>query len=192
MNTPAKFLKGALALLSLCFLQTTFAGVDKAPVSNTSVTVNNTAANPVPVTVQNVIRTRGADALQVYDQAQSKSANATDYIDSISFDVPAGKRLVIETITLFSNLQPGQTLWSAQFRTTVNGSSVFGHMLSVEAQGINGNGGPAFAATHSIRGYCDGGAGVLSIGFSRNANTGNWSVGASVTGYLVDIVNATS
>lgn len=180
-NKSSKVFISGIALVSLLLFQSAFAGAQK-------VIVNNGASDPVPVKVLTGVATTAADnpAFQPYGKDQSGAGPSDDYIASIPFDVPAGKRFVIQSVTFFSDMPSGQNLWAATLRTTINGNNVYQN-LSVEAQGQDANGNARFTGTHDLHSYCDAGTGTVSIGFSRSANTGSWSIGASVVGYLVDL-----
>lgn len=185
MNISSKkFTAGAIALVSLCLLQSAFAGTQK-------VIVNNGASNPVPVTVHGTVSTAASDnpAFQPYGKSRSGDGPGDDYIASLSFDVPAGKRFVIQSVTFFSDMPNGQNLWAVTLRTTINGDYVY-QSLPVQAQGQDANGFARFTAAQAIQTYSEAGTGTVSVGFSRSGNTGNWSIGASVVGYLVDVATA--
>ena len=132
-------LLGALALTSSAQVKTATTTSPTTPPS-APVTVVNTTANPVPVAgTVNVSGTANvsisdnsaAHPLQVHDvdhaprtpYAQTKrlSFNPSDRAILGNFDVPAGKRLVIESFSIFGKLPSGMKLVEASINAFQGG-----------------------------------------------------------------------
>lgn len=180
-----------IAVVSLSGLQTS---EGNPPFEN--VTVNNTPANPVPVmvqnpttavTIQNTPSVKAADnpAFQPYVQSGSHF-DQIGSSDSISFDVPAGKRLVIELVTVTLDLPTGQNQATNSLLLNEGSPRQVIHEMTSTAEGDNG-GGSRFVTTQTLRAYAEAGTGTVKIHIGRNssASTFGWSV--SVSGYLVDL-----
>lgn len=157
--------------------------------NNQGVIVENTAANPVPVNVQNQVTTKGADnpafqpfAKDVVDVPAFPGPN-----DTVTFDVPAGKRLVIELVTIRGTLSSGNTLAIAIIKTLQPDGSTVTHGLTIPPLGTSSTGLPTYSLTHPLRLYAEPGVGSVSIFVARNGDGPTFSVGASISGYLVDI-----
>jgi hypothetical protein len=101
-----------------------------------SVTVTNTAANPVPVT--GTVGVQGTPSVKVVDQREpfetrlDLSLGDGDFGDGANFTVPTGKRLVVEFISARVTLPPGQT--PSIFVNSLSGA--VGYALPLEPQGI--------------------------------------------------------
>src|SRR5262245_33895881 len=102
----------------------------------------------------------------------------------LTFDVPDGKRLVIETVTVLAEVQPGQKA-VASLVTQGPGGEV-SRFLTVESQGMM-SGRDQLAGTHPIKARVDGTAATdeVVIRFFRSPVAGGSVVFASVDGYLV-------
>jgi hypothetical protein len=179
--------------------------------SSKSVTVNNTAANPVPVTVQNqaAVTVTNTPSVNVANQpgvtVQNQVATAAadnpafqPYIRSvehngviddnhfITFDVPAKKRLVIESITLEVVVPDGQKVKQFIFVTAPGGAQPR-FFLPSPSNGPVFVGDIFYDSAYSLRLYSEAGNGSVTIAVVRNSNQDNWSVSASISGYLVDV-----
>jgi hypothetical protein len=187
MNMYLKLSIGAAALINIFLAQ--------ASDAKSTVTVTNGPGNAVPVTVQNTVSTRATDnpALQPYEQGGQITFASNANGGTIDFDVPAGKRLVIESVTITANLTTGQRLVNAAFRTT-NNSSLLYHDLVIHDEGhdalldID-----VFTASQLTRGYSDAGTGSVRVSCRRDTATGAGSTAnVSVTGYLIDLPTTTT
>ena len=147
-----------------------------------NVVVTNTPAQPVPM------RDMDNPAKQPFHFTSGITTNIA--FANVNVPVPAGKRLVIEQISVEVSLfgSPG-SLPSAAVRATTGGvdASAWVPMTYV---GIGDNGANYFAM-HQVRLYADGGTNaVLSLFKSRdlsNLYSGTVAGYISITGYLVNI-----
>ena len=102
--------------------------------------------------------------------------------------VPAGKVLVIEHVSVFGAMLPGQKMVRARLRVTYR-FSVFGHSLVISAQGSNADGSrDYFVASQLVRmDFSHPGEAVSVLG-ERDSNLGEnpSSVTFTISGYFVD------
>ena len=149
-------------------------------VNTPDVNVVNTTASPVPVRdVDNPAR-QPFHAEAVGGFADGASTTGGLLIPT----VPAGKRLVIEHVSVFGAMLPGQKM----VRTRVMYRfSVFGHSLVISAQGSNADGSSDyFVASEPVRFYA--GDGLVSWEAERNsvAGTNGDGIDLNCDGYFVD------
>jgi hypothetical protein len=97
--------------------------------------------------------------------------------------VPAGKRLVIEYVTVNGFFEVGSAM-VALITTTVGGITAQ-HQLVVTQQGVLA-GSLVFAAAQPLRLYADPGTNVLGI-VSRDPITAGGGAGMTISGYYVDL-----
>ncbi len=187
LQTKTGLAAGIVALAVFCGSQT--AEADPKP---SSVVVTNTAANPVPITAPSSIPVKAGDnpafqPYQVEDDAGVISPNG--YYKTASFDVPAGKRLVIEFVSILVYLDSGDNLQEAVVTVSKPGGGVITHSLTRTATGPS-NGCLAcgtFTVTQPLRLYCEAGAGALKVQTQRVNASGLYKTAFSVSGYLVDL-----
>lgn len=165
-----------------------------------TVKVGNTPADPVPVTgninasVVGPVQARqegGWSVLtldDVYDTPYSTASSAPLGNGIISgdmtFDVPVGKRLVIETVTVHFEVPPGQK--GRVFLNTSANGVVTVDSLSMHSQGVF-EGLEQLVGTHSIKERVDAtpSKGEIVFRFQRSPTAGTAFIEASVHGYLV-------
>ena len=144
--------------------------------------------SPMPVTVQNTpLPVKAADnpAFQPYEQSLSANAASNNSYAQVTFPVPAGKRLVVELVTIVINLPPGQY---PQF------IDVNSHELAPPTVPISFVNQSLFSVTQPMRFYAGAGTptggtfnnGVV-VAVLRSGTTGNWGYNVSISGYLVDL-----
>lgn len=185
-----------------------------APDSVPGFFITNDAAHPVPMVEQNLdpaagnaIRvheqgtiavnvTNGAVPVQVAElrvpmqETMSYDDWGTERYRNFDIDVPEGKLLVLETVSVSATVESGQRARVFVSLQSVNlvgpGFEIADHMLTLER--VEGFGsGDVYATTRSLAGYASGEGGV-SVSVERNATTGaGGQVKCSVTGYLIDI-----
>lgn len=189
MKTLAKTNIVAVSLAIMCL-----GGLHAAQPKTDTVTVINTTANPVPVTVQNpetgTLSVKNADnpAFQPYQVQESVGVTSPNgYYKTASFDVPAGKRLVIELVTIKAAVDPGERITEARVEVTKAGGGVLSHHLTPTALGVSPGGGETFAVTQPLRLYCEAGTGALKIQTERTSTSGAYLTLFSVSGYLIDL-----
>jgi hypothetical protein len=140
-----------------------------------SLTVGNTAANPVPV------RDPDNPARQPLQQSlDSSNPNRT------SFQVPLGKRLVIEYVSAVSSMPAGQKLLLVTLQTDVsvnqNPTGIL-HFFTPTLTGRDTTGRDIFVVSQQTRLYAEPGSTVV-LGVTATAGA---PVVVSVVGHLVDV-----
>ena len=150
-------------------------------VDTSNVNVANTASSPVPVRdVDNPAR-QPFHAEAVGGFADGASVTGGLLIPT----VPAGKRLVIEHVSVFGAMLPGQKMVRARVMYRF---SVFGHSLVISAQGSNADGSSDyFVASELIRFYDNDGLPVAWEA-ERDSSAGANVAGIDINcdGYFVD------
>ncbi len=102
---------------------------------------------------------------------------------SPSITVPAGKCLVIETVSAQA-VADVSTFMRLRILTTANGQLV-AHFIDVENRGTAG-GLINFHGTHAVRIYADPGT-TVRFGAGRGDTSGYVDVNAAISGYFVDV-----
>ena len=183
LNIKTGLKAGVVALAVFCNSQTAQAGV----------VITNTAANPIPITAPSAIPVKAGDnpAFQPY-QFQDETGGVISpngYYKTVSFDVPAGKRLVIEFVSIVVYLDSGDNLQEASIIVSKPGGGVITHSLTRTATGP-ANGCLAcgtFTVTQPLHLYCEAGVAALKVQTQRVNTTGLYKTAFSVSGYLVDL-----
>ena len=106
----------------------------------------------------------------------------------VSFTVPAGKRLVIESVAVFGAVAPGVTLVAIAVQAEVNGQ-LEDYFIAPTFTGTTTNGNDLYIASQPTTIYADGGTQV-KVFATRNTMTGLGIMNASVQGYLIDCLAA--
>ena len=146
------------------------------PPQNTPVTVTNTPANPVP--------TKDVDtpAKQPF-QEEVVATLASGPDGAVITTVPAGKRLVIETITSNSRIDISGVAVSPQLLLTVNNRTVT-HIIGLNSIGQNATI-SFWTATHGVRLYADPSTEVHVA--CRAIINANQFCDVTISGYFVDV-----
>ena len=175
--------------------------------SDKDVRVINTTAEPVPTAAQGTTTISGNvavtntptvnlgggsisinnfnDGQQPFQAAANGTQNGTNVSTISVANVPAGKRLVIEFISVSAQVPPGQHLELAQVLTNHGSGGVF-HDLLIHEQPDAVIGDALFRAVHDLRLYANGGTQIQLL-VRRSSGVGLATFGVSISGYLVDI-----
>jgi hypothetical protein len=154
------------------------ASVGINPASNT-VHIGNTAASAVPVVNIN-------DAGQPFQNATNSVQSGTNVSVATIATVPAGKRLVIEFVSMTGQVPPGQHVELLQITTVAGTSGGITHDLLVNPQPDAVIGDALFRASQQVRLYANAGTQVQAL-FRRSSSAGNATFEATLSGYLVDM-----
>lgn len=154
-------------------------GISAAAAADKSVMVANTEAEPIPA------RDVDGAARQPFQRFLVEQINDGEFnaADRVAFTVPAGKRLVIEHVSLLCVAPTGQKL-RVRIDATAGGSAF--HQLPLANEGSFQGGKDDHKASQQTRIYADGGTEVY-FRVARNSASGVAGVNASVSGYLVDV-----
>ncbi|HWH82768.1 MAG TPA: hypothetical protein VNU71_11095 [Burkholderiaceae bacterium] len=142
------------------------------------VKVINAPANAVPVTVVN---TPVAQAVQPFQQRLFFASGPP--APESQFTVPAGKRLLIETVTVEVQTPP-TLVGEASFSTSVGGVVAI-HRLKLGQDGLNFFSRMQYSGTHNVRIYADPGTVVQFT--ARPLTTGSALGDFSVSGQLFNV-----
>jgi hypothetical protein len=188
-----------------------FAFATSAFAADKDVVVVNTPAQPVPTTVQGTVQTNVQGTVQTAVQGTVQtsivgtvSVQDVDHparqpfadIKAISFDdgeaqdftefdpVPAGKRLVIETVTLRAQAAAGQ-IWDVTMFVTTNGITI-AHTLQLSTFQTLGDI-DIRTATLPVRFYADPGTQVKVHAHREYGTVGFAGVNITVSGHHVSV-----
>ena len=152
--------------------------------SSASMFVNNDAANPVPVVAQKPTAGDPGRSAFAYFKSSEFGSEESPHAE---FTVPAGKRLVIESVSVVANLPTGQSMLSGSIDATVNGklqdyflAPTFTGVLRVNANRL-------FVASQQTTLYADGGTDVHVFALRDSISTSGLAIfNVSVQGHLID------
>jgi hypothetical protein len=167
-----------------------------------NVTVSNGASNPVPVAgnvaVSNA-RTSPVPVVAVDNPARqpfqfSRSLTFSPATGQTScagpcFSVPAGKRMVIEFVSVIAEVGSGEKVLSLEIVQFPISQSSIVHFLPPVFVGTNNpfqNNSDMFLISQKIKMYLDASTGA-DIEVFKNVSTSNGSISANLSGYLIDV-----
>ena len=148
------------------------------------VAITNTPL-PVPLPVSEIAN----PAFQPFQAYAQFTMGVGSYsISGALFDtpVPAGKRLVIEHVSVIASTMPVQGEPMAAMGATINTGLDAQYYLVLTGQG-NLGGAPTFVASQPMRVYANPGGIVNGICYRVNLSEGTAGCNFSISGYLVDI-----
>jgi hypothetical protein len=175
----------ALAVLGLCVLagprQAQSQGNGRGLPPGPDVRVINTPANPVPVVGQVTVQT--TEPLAVTDVPRQPFQTSL-FAAPFRFEVPAGKRLVIEHVSGHL-ITDGGAHWVSV--STTAGGTFTAHLFPLTNAGLAGNGiDTVFPFAQETRLYADPGSTVFAS-FSTRAFDPEVFRYLAISGYLVDV-----
>jgi hypothetical protein len=146
---------------------------------------------PLPVVVNGNSSTAGLWIRSVNDAVEPVQARANLIVPPgshgqglVLYNVPAGKRLVIEYGNAFCTLPAGQAI-TLEFETGLNGSSAIHHLQSSPPAPFGSN--PSTAASQAVRLYADPGTQLTSF-VVRTDTSGTASCVVQLSGYLAALL----
>jgi len=149
--------------------------------SGTSVSVNNTAANPLNVVGPAAPARTFIYKSNIFDFDSSSVSAGGDL-----YTVPAGKRFILKDAFVRLSLAPGQTCNAVGL-----GAIGFDFEFPVQAMGSNISGQPSFCGVmNGCEFVFDEGA-KISAGAVRSGTGGDGDLTVGITGYLEDLPSAT-
>jgi hypothetical protein len=162
----------AIALGCLASIDSVLAA-PSPPIPTTDVNVVNTPSNPVPT-------------VDVGDGKQPFAASrdvGTNPGGEVLVSVPAGKRLVIETVTFFGSIATTGGGITPVMDMRTNGV-LMAHKIAAIPTGSTATT-QYYLGTHAVRLYVDPGSGVVVRCFAQLA--GNQFCSFTISGYFVDV-----
>ena len=193
-----KILKKPVPVVTLMVVALLLAAPASHAASDKDVRVINTAAEAIPTVAQGTTTIAGTvnlapgTTVNVAGAAQQPFAatvgsvqpNLTNVSTATLATVPAGKRLVIEFVTMTGQVPPGQFAEIMEI-TTNAGSGGISHPLVIHAQPPAVIGDSVFRSNQDLRLYATGGSNVTVL-FRRTSSAGQATFFATISGYLVD------
>jgi len=185
MKSPTTFLKVAAAFALAAFIFAIANPRTVHAIVSTLVTVTNTASSPVPVQPVPARQVVAADCFpQMSDGSFATNCNLNDAFSSNPYIVPAGKRLVVDTTSVFCTVPSGQKLINPVLFSNVGGSPNYtGFRIALD--GPNGSADAYTLAQNGIA-YADPGT-SLNFQIIRSADNGFANCGVWMQGHLEDI-----
>jgi hypothetical protein len=177
-------LVGLLALIGAVSIATPFKGYGQNSPETVETTTNVQVVNPATAPVPTL--DAPTQVLQRQITADFGSSSAT-ILDKPIYTVPAGKKLVIESVTVSGALHQDEKLVSAFFTTTVNNFKV-NYSIPVQHQKITFSGQTEASALASVRLYATSGT-TVTVSAIRSDISGSSSVTFGFSGYLVNAPN---
>jgi hypothetical protein len=157
---------------------TTIAG--SVSVTNTpNVNVGNSASAPIPIVDMN----DGRQPFQASTFVVHPNGTNVDTMNVAT--IPAGKRLVIEFISVSAQVPPGQHLELATVQTLAGGHGA-AHQLLIQAQPDAVIGDDIYRAVQELRLYADPGS-TVQVLVRRNSGLGQATFGVTISGYFVNL-----
>ena len=148
-----------------------------------SVSVNSVP--PVSLAVGTSVRDTDNPARQPFQASVILNFATTDTVATNTLEVPTGKELVIEYVSMFADLPTGNTLLELVV-STFQGASSIEHYFSPRLQGTQGMI-DIYLISQQTRLYADPGLAKVSFVAIRTASNSTGQVGATVSGYLVGV-----
>jgi hypothetical protein len=175
------FLLALFGAVSKGDAQTVIPSKDVNVVNTPSVNVANTPGVSVLNGSGNPVLTRNVDepARRAFQAAVVLILPEGTDVGTQILNIPTGKRLVIEYVTLSSNLPSGQA-WTAAGLGTVVDETVVVHRFGPLQQTAAGR----FASDKAVRVYADH---FVTFVAERSGASGQGRVDLTVSGYLVDV-----
>jgi hypothetical protein len=189
-----------IALASIASLSITLVAVSDshaaaAPTPPGGPTVN--IKEPVSVTVDGPVEVQGVvevinDVLrQPFRQTRSQTTSVGLSATIVDFDVPAGKRLIVETISIRARVNLNEVVEASMSTPGTDGTNATSTALPLAKQGTfsTTNFPDHYSALHSVRIRVDGTAATNELSFilTRNLTAGSGELVVTVHGYVVDI-----
>lgn len=153
-----------------------------------AVVVSNTTSNPVPVRTQGTVAVTSTDdpGRNAFAFFQNDSFDSTEKSHVVSFTVPAGKRLVIQSVSIETSLTTGvgQKLVLGSVQAQVNGHLEDYLMAPTFTGTLEGR--DIYVLSQPTTIYADAGTDVHIFATRNATDSGINLMNASVQGYLID------
>jgi hypothetical protein len=179
--STASYAQGAKPPSDVNVVNTPNVNVANTPTVNVGntpgVSIVNTEANPA------VVRDAADPARHAFHRSLTIVMSPGETAGSKQVLIPAGKRLVVEYLTVEGLLPAGQYVRGIVITTTVAGKNASYRILPLPAAGLPG----VFAADKPVRIYADSGGFDLSVAAFREGNTDSATFSIALAGYLVDV-----
>ena len=146
----------------------------------------NTAANTVKIDPATLLAVRDADsaARQPFQALRNMNIPDGSNVGVADFDIPTGKRAVIEYVSVTTLIYPGQHPIVTVSTVSSGGPS---QIYIPSLFQINQSSYDWWVASQQVRLYADAGANAIEIQAGRDAFGGLGVAYTSISGYLVDV-----
>jgi hypothetical protein len=181
----------ALLLVGATFLGAT---VLREPIASAAQSVSATIVGPLDGNGNVKVHEQGTASVTSLDDPgrrafaffKNDSFGSSEDSHLVSFTVPAGKRLVIPSISINAGLDSGtgQKLVSTAVQAQVNGQ-LEDYIMAPTFTGTSTSGRDLYTVSQQTTVYADGGTDVKLFGV-RNTFSGGAILNVSVQGYLID------
>ena len=148
--------------------------------TNSTLSGSGTTASPLGITSPLTVRNQDNPAFQPVEASGTQIGGASS---TTILTVPAGKRLVIETVSGNMNILNGQKFLALSIGTTGGSASQLSHYFTPIFTGTQGSF-DFYSFNHSVRIYADPQTNVV---LSRNTTSSNVSVSVTISGYYVNL-----
>ena len=147
--------------------------------AGSSVAINNTNANPVPV-----FNTNASDAFTPF-QAVANSTQSGNNVSTVTVaTVPAGKLLIIEYVSMAAQVPPGQHAEIMEITTSAGlGGISFPFVIHAQPAAVIGD--SLFRTNQDLRLYAAAGTTVSAL-FRRSSGAGTATYQVAISGRLVN------
>ena len=121
-------------------------------------------------------------------QRTVSASNSTDQVENLQLSVPAGKRLVVQYVSVFAEVPVGQTA-SAAITGQGLGNQAVSSTIRLAMPRSSTFGDAAFLiGSQEVTLYAGPGSGsTLFAAIARSSEEGTWDAQLTVSGYLVDL-----
>ena len=177
MRLRSYFTAAAGIGLIVLSLTLTPARIAVAQMKTVTTEIVNTLVNPVIVKDVDHAQQPWHHSATVFLQGASGNVETV-------FVVPAGKRLVIESVSARVEVTPIDSVSVLNFVTSVQGFGAF-QEIQVSRQGSDLNGNAIYVGTHAVRAYADPNTNV-QVQFGRSSIANNASAVITLVGHLVN------
>ncbi len=141
----------------------------------------HTTGGPVPVTVTNSIQNRDSSARQPVDTFMTINGSGLGSASNLVYKVPAGKQLVVESVTFASELLDDPNTYTCQI---INKDST-ATLLSLAELSIGPGTNVIPSVTQPVTLHVRPNGSVLATVYQ--SGSGSFTVQVSLVGYLVDV-----
>ena len=142
----------------------------------------HSGGGPVPVTVVNAVQERDSPARQPVEKFIQISSVNDSSTKNLLYTIPAGKQLVVESMTFFCGNVGDTNHYVALVRNQDSAST----LLSFATLAIGPSTSPFPTVTQPIHFHAGPGS-TISVDVASSGNNGISSIAVSLSGYLVDV-----
>lgn len=175
-----------LSILVLALIVASPSWVSAVP-SDKDVRVINSTLEPVPIVGTVTVSNANANTLQPFQASVNSTQTTPSNVSTATLaTVPAGKRLVIEFVTMTAQVPQGQHAEIMEITTSTDPVGGVSHQLLIVPQPDAVIGDALFRSSQEVKLYANAGTQVQVL-WRRNSNLGTATFSATLSGHLVDM-----